>query len=1461
MSQTDVQLVIKAKNEASTAVTAVADAIKSLTGAQDKMASSGGATATLLDQLKNASTALAAAIQKTDDAVTRAQESYERQAKTLAETEAQLGAVKVQMEAAEKSAATLNAQIVAGGEGATIYKTKLESVTLAQRELNTQAKQLTSSIASQQAALSKSAAALASMQSAGRSAGSAATFALVTPEAAVETAETATAATRLASSLPAIAPAAAEANRATGGLWQSIKSLTAGLLTIPAAERDAEGSLTGFGGSMRNSLNMSQRLRTELLSLTQTFVGLYAAVAGIRAVLNAYQALQSAENKLGVVFGQNQSQVAAELDFLRSEATRLGLSFTQLTDQYSSFAVAAQSAGFSLGGTRKIFVAMADASRVLHLSTEQVNNVFLALTEMMSKGLIQSTQLRKQLGTDLPGAVSLFADALGISTEKLDQLMRRGELFADEDTFSKIADRLNQKYGAQLPQALQTAQTQIGRFQSLLQQAEINVGKGGFIDALNAGLQKLNGFLQTDDARRFFTGIGAALGNLVGTLPAVARNFNLITAAFKAWLAVKIDLWLLGVVRSMGTVASVARAMWAAIGGVPGLLIAGVSFALESVLGEWLTGVDKATAALDEHERILEAVKRGYEDAGQKVDGWAKKIQNTTQAQALASLQTLQQQAAIAKQNLSQLPLDRAPVDSAVSAKTGILGAVIPNALRDQLNDIIQKFKDGKTSYEDFKRALSDFGVAHPQFLQFTKDVLDQAQKFGDLQTAIKQANAELRVITGHGTAGDLKTLGIDAANGWQNATVAIDGFGDALNNLRKQVPDLKRQLGFEQNLENAAAAYQQAVKKAVQGFDQAGGNTIDTVVRAATTAERLGEAKQVYDEVVAKIHAYAAADEAKNFPLDNKAIIERIIYVESNGSVTAKNPNSSAAGLGQVTRDTWISIFKEVFPGLADKNDDFILAYRSNTEVMMKVLEELTRQNEIYLAQHNVPLTPANVYLAHFLGPQTAVRMILANPSELASDISKAVQGNDKQVLANPTILGNGHTAADVLNFANSKMGGASPITSTGATELENFNAALQEQEKSWDADATALANARGQTELQAQAAARALAIQKEVDEWEKRALADHTTLSDADRKAIELKVGALYDEQHAAENVQKVVDQIVGISEQRATAIQELQNAFKDGSDSETVEALKQKVNDLTAALQQVLPLAQQTVATFGDQKQVETLQKVNQQLATLKTGLTDAKQMNTLLADGVTSAWDNFTQSLQQSRKILVDLRTAFLQFAMDFARQIGDMILKQDVLNALSGTGVGNWLSKFVNGATGTDTTGGAALTAAGTTLTSAGTALATAAAALQEAAISLVASSAGGGTGGALSLAQSAELFASTLHTGGIAGTDGIQRSVSATIFAGARRFHKGGLPGLSRSEVPAILQRGEEVIRRDDPRHILNGGGAAPTVNVKNVNVFDPGEAFAQGLTTKVGERAVFNFVRNNKTAFNAHLA
>lgn len=61
------------------------------------------------------------------------------------------------------------------------------------------------------------------------------------------------------------------------------------------------------------------------------------------------------------------------------------------------------------------------------------------------------------------------------------------------------------------------------------------------------------------------------------------------------------------------------------------------------------------------------------------------------------------------------------------------------------------------------------------------------------------------------------------------------------------------------------------------------------------------------------------------------------------------------------------------------------------------------------------------------------------------------------------------------------------------------------------------------------------------------------------------------------------------------------------------------------------------------------------------------------------------------------------------------------------------------------------------------------------------------------------------------HAGGFAGEARIRREVPALAFAGARRYHRGGIAGgLAYDEVPAILRRGEEVLRRDDPRHALN---------------------------------------------------
>lgn len=79
---------------------------------------------------------------------------------------------------------------------------------------------------------------------------------------------------------------------------------------------------------------------------------------------------------------------------------------------------------------------------------------------------------------------------------------------------------------------------------------------------------------------------------------------------------------------------------------------------------------------------------------------------------------------------------------------------------------------------------------------------------------------------------------------------------------------------------------------------------------------------------------------------------------------------------------------------------------------------------------------------------------------------------------------------------------------------------------------------------------------------------------------------------------------------------------------------------------------------------------------------------------------------------------------------------------------------------------------------------------------------------GGGVGG---------MAAGVSHAGGVAGrgTGTRTRTVSPFVFAGAERFHGGGLPGLRSNEIPTILEEGEEVLDRNNPRNILNGGAAA----------------------------------------------
>lgn len=118
---------------------------------------------------------------------------------------------------------------------------------------------------------------------------------------------------------------------------------------------------------------------------------------------------------------------------------------------------------------------------------------------------------------------------------------------------------------------------------------------------------------------------------------------------------------------------------------------------------------------------------------------------------------------------------------------------------------------------------------------------------------------------------------------------------------------------------------------------------------------------------------------------------------------------------------------------------------------------------------------------------------------------------------------------------------------------------------------------------------------------------------------------------------------------------------------------------------------------------------------------------------------------------------------------------------------------------------------------------------------------------GGGDGGLLGAGLSlAKSF--IFHDGGVVGAGGPSRQVPALAFAGAPRYHAGGIAGLKPGEMPAVLQAGEEVLKRNDPRHVANGGGGQSV----RINLIDDRASVGDFMASADGEKVIVQAIRRN---------
>jgi hypothetical protein len=108
------------------------------------------------------------------------------------------------------------------------------------------------------------------------------------------------------------------------------------------------------------------------------------------------------------------------------------------------------------------------------------------------------------------------------------------------------------------------------------------------------------------------------------------------------------------------------------------------------------------------------------------------------------------------------------------------------------------------------------------------------------------------------------------------------------------------------------------------------------------------------------------------------------------------------------------------------------------------------------------------------------------------------------------------------------------------------------------------------------------------------------------------------------------------------------------------------------------------------------------------------------------------------------------------------------------------------------------------------------------------------------------------------HEGGVVGESPARtRQISPLAFAGAPRYHSGGIAGLAPDERAAILKKGEEVLTRDDSRHRLNGGlNPAPAPNgggMARAVLAVGDDEIAAAMQGEAGERVTMFHLRRNR--------
>lgn len=288
----------------------------------------------------------------------------------------------------------------------------------------------------------------------------------------------------------------------------------------------ALGAVVGAASRAGSATNPLRMFKNELVAMVAASAGLYAIKEQLQSIWDAGSNLAANQSKFATAFS-GVAEGNKEMAYAREVALNLKLPIDTLTKSYADLALSAKGTSLEGKGARDIFVGFAQTARVNQTSNEALEGTFKALTQIMSKGKVQAEELRGQLGDRMPGAMQLMAEGLGITTEKLDKMMEKGEL--TRETLLNMAAAASGRVSQQLTAALDSPAAKLADFQNRLLVFKETIAGSGFLDAVADAFDRMAKALSTPEAIDAAKQLGEALAGMVTWATELVSSGNLDT--------------------------------------------------------------------------------------------------------------------------------------------------------------------------------------------------------------------------------------------------------------------------------------------------------------------------------------------------------------------------------------------------------------------------------------------------------------------------------------------------------------------------------------------------------------------------------------------------------------------------------------------------------------------------------------------------------------------------------------------------------------------------------------------------------------------------------------------------------------------------------------------------------------------------------------------------------------------